>query len=560
MSVKNWKLFVCLVLALGTAIVYWPVHRYEFINYDDFQYVVENPHVRGGLTLDNARWAFTTGYESNWHPLTWVSHMVDVQVFGLNAGAHHTVNVLFHIANTLLLFLALARFTGVLWPSAVVAALFAWHPLHVESVAWIAERKDVLSTFFALLSLWAYGRYTESNRQRYFFISLLWFATGLMAKPMVVTLPFVFLLFDYWPLNRSRYPFLSLLREKVPFFLLAAASSIVTYAVQQGGGSVAPLARIPLTYRLANASVAYLVYLHKAFWPTNLAFFYPLSPIFRLRQIGAALVLLTAMSITAVYSARRRPWVLIGWFWFVGMLVPVIGLVQVGIQSMADRYTYLPLVGIFIILAWSGAEIATVSGFTPKLVAVAGLALLSVSLFITSLQVRSWSDSETVFEHAIAVTKDNYIAHQLLGIVPMNRGRISEAQAQYEEVLRIFPNQPDAEFSLVVIFEQRGQASEAIAHYSRAIEVRPEAITHYNLGYVLMKTGHSDEAITHFAEAIRLDPQMAEAQNSWASVLATQGRFGEASDHVAAALRIKPDLFEARLNAERIQKQLNELR
>jgi len=554
------KLFICFVLTLVTAGIYWPVHRYDFVNYDDVDYVVENVHIRAGLTFDSAQWAFTTGHSGNWHPLTWLSHMIDIQLFGLNAGAHHTVNVLFHIANALLLFLLLARVTRALWPSAMVAALFAWHPLHVESVAWIAERKDVLSTFLALLSLGAYARYVESNRQKHLLLSLLCFAAGLMAKPMLVTLPFIFLLLDYWPLKRGSHQFRRLVVEKTPFFLLTAVLSVVTYAAQRNAGAVAALESVPLQYRFENALLAYNRYLRKTFWPADLAIFYPISKTYSSWQIGAALVLLIAISIAVYSSSGRRPWLWVGWFWFLGMLVPVIGLVQVGIQSMADRYTYLPIVGIFVMLAWSGAEVAATSRSFSKAVAVLGLVVLVSAPLVTSIQLRSWRDSETLFQHAIAVTKNNYFAHTMLGRVLANRGRFDEAQAHFEEVLRIFPDQPDAHFSLGVIFARKAKFDEALAHYTQAAEIRPDAATHYNLGNVLMKVDRADEAIAHFAEAVRLDPQMAEAQNNWAYALASQGRLHEAADHFAAALRIKPNLVEARLNVARIREQLGEAR
>ena len=377
---------------------------------------------------------------------------------------------------------------------------------------------------------------------------------------MLVTLPFVFILLDYWPLQRGYSPFRRLILEKVPFFLLTALSSIVTYAVQQKGGAVATLESIPLPYRVANAFVAYARYLKKAVWPADLAIIYPISGTAPWWQIGGALALLMAISIAAVYWSRHRPWLLVGWFWFVGMLVPVIGLVQVGIQSMADRYTYLPLVGIFVMLVWSGAEIAASFRSFSSAVAVVGVVVLIAGLMMTSVQLRAWRDSETLFEHTIAVTKDNYVAHDLLGRALWNKGRIDAAQAHFEEVVRIFPNQANAHFSLGVIFAQKTKFDEALVHYGHAVEIRPDGTTHYNLGNVLMKMGRAEEAMMHFAEAVRLDPQMAEAENNWAYVLTMQGRLREAADHYVAALRIKPDLLEARLNIARIHEQLGEER
>jgi Flp pilus assembly protein TadD len=559
LSTKPEKVFVCLALIFGTAVVYWPVHRYPFVHYDDMHYMIENAEVRAGLTLDGLKWAFAISLDY-WHPITWLSHMMDVQLFGMNAGAHHVVSVVLHIANALLLFLVLERMTRALWPAAVVAGFFAWHPLHVESTVWIAERKDVLSTFFALLSIWAYARYAESNRRRDLFLALLWFAFGLMAKPMLVTLPFVLLLLDYWPLKRiqrmQKETLWTLIREKGLFFLLSAASSVVTYVGARNVGAVTALESIPPKYRLINPLLGYLGYLQKTFVPINLAVIYPISWTFSWWQIAASLTLLTAISIAAVYWAGRRPWLLVGWLWFLGMLVPVSGLVQVGNQAMADRYTYLSLVGIFMMLSWSGAEIAASSRFGLKVVATSSALLLAAGLFLTSLQVRTWSDSKTLSEHALAVTKNNYVAHSILGSVLADSGRLDEAQAHFDEVLRIIPNRADAHFSLGVILARKGRLEEAIAHYKQAIEMNPDAATHYNLGNVLMAVGRSDEAITHFAEALRLDPQMAEAQNNWAYVLTAQGRLPEAAEHYAAALRLKPDLLEARLNVARIREQL----
>jgi tetratricopeptide (TPR) repeat protein len=560
LSANRQKLLICLALAVGTASVYWPLHRYDFVNYDDVDYILENAHVRAGLTLEGVRWAFVTGHDY-WHPLTWLSHMTDVQMFGLHAGAHHLVSVLFHILNSLLLFLLLARMTGALWQSALVAALFAWHPLHVESTAWIAERKDVLSTFFGLLSLWAYVGYAESRRRRHLFLALLWFTSGLMTKPMLVTLPFAFLLLDYWPLKRIRSisgvdDVSLLLKEKAPFFVLSLISSIVTYATARNVGAIVNLENIPVGYRFVNALLACAGYLQKTFFPTNLAVIYPISWVFSWWEVVGALILLVAISLAAVYWAKQRPWLLVGWLWFLGMLVPVIGLIQVGSQSMADRYTYLSLAGFFVMLVWEGAQIAAASRFAKKLVVTGSIAVLAALMPLTWMQVQTWSDSQALFEHAVGVTKNNYIAHGILGRVLANSGRVDEAQAHFEEVLRIMPNKADAHFSLGVILAQKGKSQEAIAHYKQALDAQPDAATHYNLGNLLMKSGRPEEAIAHFSEAARLNPQMAEAQNNWAYALTIQGRIREAADHYAEALRIKPDLAEASLNIARIREEL----
>jgi tetratricopeptide (TPR) repeat protein len=528
------KLVICVALIVGTATVYWPVHRYGFVNYDDVDYVLENPHVHAGLTLAAVKWAFTSSVLSNWHPLTWLSYMMDVQLFGINAGWHHVMNVVFHIANAILLFLVLALMTEEPWPSAFVAALFAWHPLHVESVAWIAERKDVLSTFFDLFAMLAYVFYVKSRQRRFLLLSVLAFALALMSKPMVVTLPFVLLLLDYWPLKRiseSGVRNLSLVVEKVPFFVLSAASSLVTFAVVRSDGMVVSLNSLPVRLRLVNSLFGYARYLQKTFLPTRLAVIYPIEWKFSWED-AVALTAFVFISIVAACWMRRRPWFLVSWLWFLGTLVPVIGFVQAGRQGMADRYTYLPLVGIFIILAWGGAEIAATSQLASRIVTCSAVAVLGAALLLTSMQIRPWADSQTLFEHAIAVTNDNYVAHGILGRFLASRGQYEQAQAHFEEALRIFPDLPDSRVTL--------------------------AMTHYNFGNALMKNGHIDEAIGHYGEAAQLDPQFAEAQNNWGYALIAQGRFLEAVQHYEAALRIKPDLQEARLNVARLHQQLGD--
>jgi tetratricopeptide (TPR) repeat protein len=487
------------------------------------------------------KWAFTTGEVGKWFPLAWLSFMTDVQMFGVNAHVEHLVNVIFHIANAVVLFLLLARMTGAVWRSAMVGALFAWHPLHVEPVAWIIERTDVLSTLMALLSIWVYVRYAESGRRQHLWGSLLLFALALMAKPMVITLPFVVLLLDYWPLRR--FPSI---REKLPFFAMSAAVGMLTYVISLKSGTIAQ--GVPLPYRLTNALLAYASYLRKTFYPSDLAVIYPVTWTAAWWQIAAALVVLAGISVLAICWARSRPWFLVGWLWFLGILVPVIGLIQAGSQGMADRYTYLSLVGIFLMLVWAGAEL--------KVGAVAAGITLCGALVLTSRQIPVWRNSQTIFEHAVAVTKDNDIAHGILGRVLASSGRFNEAEVHFEEALRINPNQADAHFGLGVILARKGHFDEALRHYNHAIAARPDAPAHYNLGNVLMKTGRPDEAIIHFAAAARLDPQMAEAQNNWAYALTTEGRLSEAAEHYDAALRINPGLVQARMNAARIREEL----
>ena len=438
---------VCALLALVTLLVYLPVRHHAFVDYDDLDYVTENPMVQAGLTWSGFQWAFTTLDASNWHPLTWLSHTVDCQLFGLNAGGHHLVSVLFHATNAVLLLLLLWRLTGAFWQSAFIAALFAWHPLHVESVAWVAERKDVLSTFFGLLTLMAYVRYAQRRAKVDYLLALFFFACGLMSKPMLVTLPFVFLLLDYWPLRRvtgngwqvtgdkkpvgklstrnssasafgcgatapkrSEGGQLSTILEKWPFFALAAASCVVTFVAQQRGEAVAPLEKYPLSSRIENAAVAYVKYLFNSVYPVNLAVIYPLPKEIPWVQVVGAMMVLAVISWVIWRARRQRPYLLTGWLWYLGMLVPVVGLVQVGLQSMADRYTYLPLIGVFIGVVFGLGDLAKKLRLKSTVLILVAVFVLAGCLFATARQLRFWRDGETLFERALAVTKDNPIA------------------------------------------------------------------------------------------------------------------------------------------------------
>ena len=428
--------FIALLLALVTLAVYLPVTRHDFVNCDDDVYITGNPMVQAGLTWAGIKWAFTTSYAANWHPLTWLSHMADCQFFGLNAGAHHFVNLLFHAANTALLFLLFWRLTGFLQPAALVAALFAWHPLHVESVAWAAERKDVLSTFFALLALLSYVRFAKEKSRRSWWFALLFFTLGLLAKPMLVTLPFILLLLDYWPLQRGSptafdWP---LVREKIPFFALTAASCVVTFAAQRAGHAVITMQQLPLHYRLENAAVAVLFYLLKIFWPVHLSLLYPYTA----PSLMAATLALAALIFISPprpgWRHHHRCW-LTGWLWFLGSLVPVIGLVQVGEASMADRYTYLSSIGIFSAVAFGLYELSWAKKLFPVILAVP----LIACVVMTEPQLDYWRNSETLFRHAVEVTKNNESAYIDLGQALFQKGRDPEALAAYREALRLNP-------------------------------------------------------------------------------------------------------------------------
>ena len=547
------------MLALVTLAVYLPVTRDGFLNYDDDDYVTNNRVVENGLTWSGVKWAFTTWHASNWHPLTWLSHMADCQCFGLNSGAHHFVNVLFHAANAVLLFALLLRLTDKIWPAALIAALFAWHPLHVESVAWISERKDVLSTFFALLALLAYARYAQKNCRRSFWLALFFFALGLMAKPMLVTLPFVFLLLDFWPLKRvggcklqvasceapnlQPSTFNLQLIEKGPFFLLTAISCAVTFLAQRGE-AVVSLANVSLRYRLENAPVAVVRYLLKIFWPADLAIIYPLPEKISALTVAAAAAVLIFIS-AAVWLARKRgPYLLIGWLWF-GTLVPVIGLVQVGGAALADRYTYLPAIGIFIAVVFGLGDLRERFQIPKPAVAATAILILAGCIFATENQLRFWRDSETLFRHALAVTQDNDIAHVDLGVALDQQGRTAEALEEYRAAAKIAPRRYQIHNNIGNLLDKLSRPTEALAEYREAVRLKPDlAFLHNSLGSELATLGQVDEALREFSKAARLDPKYPWPHIETAKVFFQQGRDTEAVEELRAALRADPDNFQ----------------
>jgi tetratricopeptide (TPR) repeat protein len=602
-----------ILLVLTTIGVYLPAAWNDFIGYDDPDYIISNPHVRSGLTWNNVVWALTTNLGGNWHPLTWLSHMVDCQLFGLQPGPHHLVSVSFHAANTFLLFLLLGRLTGAVWRSAIVAALFALHPLHVESVAWAAERKDVLSTFFFMLTLIAYVRYAEGRKQKaesrkqkaeagsqdssqssihyppstiLYLLALWFFALGLMSKPMLVTLPFVLLLLDYWPLGRlgsstpwpaigerrllnSLFP---LVLEKTPFFALSLVSSWITFVSQQHGGAVS--ATYALEDRFDNAVVSYVRYIGKMFWPQNLAVFYPHRDHWPGWQVAAASLVLLLIFVAAVALRRRRPYFLTGWLWYFGTLVPVIGLIQVGDQSMADRYTYIPLIGLFVILVWGAADL--LSGFSglecesaPERkdarsgrfnagCFVAVFAILSCAS-LTWDQLYYWRNSKLLFAHAILSTPNNYVAYNNLGCCLFYEGNTPEAIANYRLALSINPACDPALKNMGVALAGERKFAEAVPYYEAALRLRPGLFEiHLALGDALAECGRPEEAMAHYLAVLERAPDHAEAHFHLGLALARQGRNEEAATHFAEAMRLRPDFLEAKrqLNAisERLKK------
>jgi cytochrome c-type biogenesis protein CcmH/NrfG len=557
---------VVLFLFTATLSVYGQVHRFDFIQYDDTDYVTQNTHVQGGITAESVIWAFTTIHASNWHPLTWLSHMLDVEMFGLNPAGHHLINLLFHAANSLLLFIVFKKMTRVIWQSALVAALFALHPLHVESVAWVSERKDLLSAFFFLLTLWCYVRYADRQTPARYVWVVLFFALGLMSKPMLVTLPFVLLLLDLWPLRRFKFQnsvsrngalrhssFGRLVLEKTPLFFLSAVSSAVTFYAQQQGGAVLSLESIPLPSRIANALVAYVSYIAKMTVPVNLAFLYPYPAVMPVWKVGGAIFILALISFVAVHTIKNRPYFFSGWFWFLGTLVPVCGLIQVGNQSMADRYTYIPLVGLFLAIVWGARDF--LAGWRYQQAFLSGVAGLVIVLCMgmTWRQAGYWQNSITLFERAIAVTPGNFIAHYNLANVFAKQNRMDEAVRHYDQTISINPYFADAHINLGNAYQIQGDLSKAMDQYLQAVKLKPDnAGLHYNIGLMYEKQDDRDSAVKHFQEAIRLKPDYERAHFKLAVALFQKNDVAGAIDHFEAVLRLDPDNDAARKNLSRL--------
>jgi tetratricopeptide (TPR) repeat protein len=543
------RLLICAALAITTFAVYFPVRNYEFLHYDDDEYVTNNTVVKSGLSWQGVEWAFTTGWAVNWHPLTWLSLMLDCQLFGVKSGPMHIVNVLFHIANTILLFLVLARMTKGVWQSAFIAALFALHPLHVESVAWVAERKDVLSTLFWLLTMLAYARYTERPSAGRYVAVLVLFAMGLMAKPMLVTLPFVLLLLDYWPLGRFSGRGLSvkwLLLEKIPLLILSIASSFVTFIVQQRGGAVIASNRLFLDERVLNAIVSYLAYLGKMLWPANLAVLYPhpvnTLPVSRAVIAGIVLILITVLF---VYRARRYKYLLVGWFWYLGTLVPVIGIVQVGSQAMADRYTYVPLIGIFIIIAFGVTELLKEKPFRKIVLCFMAGVSLSACTVVTSHQLKYWKDSLSLFEHTLNIVKDDYIMQNNYANVLKDLGRLNEAVAYFSEAIKLRPDSLEIRNNYGDALKKMGKLDEAIAQYKIAIEFDPKfTLTRYNLGLALVAKGDYEGAIEQYRLYLGTAVDEIDIRRGMAIQLAKEGKADDAAGQFQKALIAKPDSME----------------
>jgi len=544
---------VLVMLVVLNLFVYAGVRHFDFVNWDDPSYLTENANVQQGLSPSNIWWALTTTHSPYWHPLTWLSHMLDVTLYGMDPGAHHHTNLILHIASTLLLFLLLRRMTGDIGPSALVAALFAVHPLHVESVAWLAERKDVLSSLLLFVTIWMYVRYVEAPSWQRYLAVLGAYALALMSKPMVVTLPFVLLLLDVWPLRRfagSEDPAYSRLVDKIPLIALALATSVATFTVQKTIGAVAGLSVLPLSLRIQNAIVGYVMYLWTTIWPTRLAAFYPLRDL-AAGEVAAAAALLIGITVLAVLARRRYPYVFVGWSWFVITVAPVIGLMQAGEQARADRFMYVPIVGLLVMAAWGGREVLRRFSMAPRMAAGVAAAIVVTAAWIARAQAATWSDSVVLWTHASQVTIRNYAAYENLAQAQRERGQLAEAEANYRTALALAPaHSPGFEAvihnSLGLVLEREGKAPEAREHFDAAVRANQnlaEAWT--NRGNALAAEGAFDEAMTSYRTAIRLEPDYVEPRVGLGAVFLTRRRGADAIPEYREALRLDPLLAQA---------------
>ena len=552
---KHVSRWLCAALVVLAVLPYWQTLGHEFINFDDGGYVAENPIVQQGLTWSNVAWAWTTMSVSYWHPLTWLSHMLDCQIFGLQPGGHHLVNVLFHGANTVLLLVILQTMTGMPWRSALVAALFAVHPLNVETVAWIAERKNVLSTFFGLLAIWAYARYARAPSLMRYGLVVCFFAASLLSKPMLVTLPFVFLLLDMWPLKRFsiqsgasiQKPKLgSLFLEKLLLLAMSAALSVVTFTAQKAVGAVQPIDVLSLSQRLANAIAAYVDYLKKAFWPVDLAVMYPLPIETPVAKTALAILVLVGITIGVGVLSRKRLWLAVGWLWFLGTLVPVIGLVQVGDQSMADRYTYVPLIGVFIMIAWSLPSAAFAAIHRGRIAVAAVVALILMALTaVTFAQIQVWKNTTTLFDHALKVTEGNFVAHNLLAGALGEQGDLTGARNHIEKALQLRPDYAGAHYNLGLLMLRQRDFADAQEQFNLALQTnRLDPMIWNGLGLAQASLGQIDEAISNYRQALKLNPNFADAFIDLAAALSAQGKYAEAVEMSETALRLRPNVAE----------------
>jgi tetratricopeptide (TPR) repeat protein len=545
---RRLEIVICLFLVSVSLLIYLQVRGFEFVTYDDESYITKNTFIKAGFTSESIIWAFTSGYAANWHPLTWLSHMLDIELYGLNPMGHHWSNLQIHIVNVVLLFLFLRLMTGAIWKSAFVSALFAIHPMHVESVAWVAERKDVLCAFFWILSMWAYVLYVrQPNKTRYLLLIIL-FVLGLMSKPMIVTLPFTLLLLDFWPLYRFQsiiqerksnvfQALLTLVWEKIPLFILSTVSSFITFWVQHHGGAVASMTSLPFESRVANAIVSYTSYIWKMVWPLNLAVLYPLRE-WHYGQVIISGLLLSILTILAFWARKRFPYFFVGWLWFLGTMIPVIGLVQVGVQRMADRYTYIPFIGLFIVVAWGMADISSKWSRLKNIQRLFAGVMLIFFAIAAWFQAGTWENGITLFFHTVKVTHNNSIAYCGLGQAFDRHGKYNEAVRYYLKALQINPNFADAHYELGVTLEKQGYSTKALKQYSEALRIKPNyAKVHNNIGVILSNQGKSKEASDHYQKAIQIMPNYAIAYYNLGIISAKNGRVMEAITNYQKALQ-----------------------
>jgi len=587
MKTENWginqhkELLVALLLAAAVLAVYWSVQDFDFIEFDDNAYISENRHIMDGFTCEAVTWALKDIHTGYWHPLTWMSHVLDYKLFRMNAGGHHWTSVLLHLANTILLFFIFYRMTAALWKSAFVAALFAIHPMHVESVAWVAERKDVLSTFFLFLTIGCYIYYLQKRNILRYFMMFSCFLLSLLSKPMVVTLPFALLLLDYWPLKRFTWDsFLwekvrPLIREKIPLILLSVFVSGITLATAAQNSNMASLDKLPLTTRAVNAMLSYGRYMDKSIYPVDMAIFYPYSSDYSWVSVGGAILTIIIVSVLSISYVKRFPYLIIGWLWFLGIMFPVIGLVQAGAQGMADRYTYVSYIGLFIMIAWGVPDLTASIRFRKSLLSVTAGVVLSVLLLLSWVQVRYWENTDTLFRHTIEVTGRNFLAETTLATYLIKKGKYEEAQArlykardinptydriysslgvtlvhqkryeealeQYKKALAINANNPDAHFNIGAVYAMLGRIDDAVREFRLTIALQPDHLEgRRNLGTILSKQGKIDEAVGHYQEVLKLKPNDADTLNDLGIAMAHNGNFEEAEKYFLAALRINP--------------------
>jgi tetratricopeptide (TPR) repeat protein len=558
---QPWRTFaVSVFLVCAVWAVFGQTRRFDFVNFDDPIYVYESSAITHGLSLASIKWAFTHRHADNWHPMTTVSHMLDCQLWGLSPGAHHLTNVLVHAVTSVFLFLLLCMMTGSFWRSAFVAAVFAIHPLRVESVAWVAERKDVLSGLFFMLTLWAYVRYVQQvqvSRPKsavWYGLALGLFALGLMSKPMLVTLPFILLLLDYWPLKRMANDGVRtgdgwrLAAEKMPFLLLAAAICVATLFAQSN--SMVSAQHLNFLGRVGNALISYTAYLGQMVFPIGLGVFYPHPGThLSLSSLGISMTVLTIISAGVLARYRGFPYLIVGWLWYLGMLVPVIGFVQVGLQARADRYTYLPQIGLYIMMTWSVADLCGGWSYRRIVLGSAGTAVLAGLLALARVQTSYWQNSITLWTHTLACTSENYLANYNLGVALGTQAKFDEAIPRYEQALKIRPDYAEAHLNLANALTDQGKSDAAIQHYERALQLKPDSATaHNDLGTALDDQGKFDEAIQHYVRALELKPDYASAHYNWGKALVAQGKLDEAVSHYERALQLKPDYANAQYN------------